>query len=175
MHEVIRIDLVPRGIQDRIERAWRSSPVVVLEGPRGAGKTTLARQIAPHQQVHDLADPTEFLVASQSPTAWVEAMPPGSVIDEAQRIPGLSLVVKRHVDRPGAPAGQLLLTGSVRLSRDELGGSDPLVGRVRRLQCTHSRKARSTGPRGTRSPSSSMAIRGSGACSRRTKPRCFGG
>ena len=61
-------------------------------------------------------------------------MPPGSVIDEAQRIPGLSLVVKRHVDRPGAPAGQLLLTGSVRLSRDELGGSDPLVGRVRRLQ-----------------------------------------
>ena len=122
---------LPRGLRNQVERAWASSPVVVLEGPRAVGKTTLAQALVPAGRFHSLVD--ELEAAKQSPLAWVESMPIGSAIDEAQLIPGLSLIVKRHVDRPGAPPGQLLLTGSVRIARDELGGSDPLVGRARRF------------------------------------------
>ena len=114
-------------------RAWAASPVVVLEGPRAVGKTTLAQALVLPGRFHSLASSDELAVAEQSPLAWVASMPIGSAIDEAQLIPGLSLIVKGHVDRPGAPPGQLLLTGSVRIARDELGGSDPLVGRVRRF------------------------------------------
>ncbi len=122
---------LPRGLRSQVERAWASSPVVVLEGPRAVGKTTLAQVLVPAGLFHSLVD--ELEAAKNSPLAWVESMHIGSAIDEAQLIPGLSLIVKRHVDRPGAPPGQLLLTGSVRIARDELGGSDPLVGRARRF------------------------------------------
>lgn len=124
---------LPRGLQGPVERAWTASPVVVLEGPRAVGKTTLAQGLVLPGRFHSLASPDELKVAELSPSAWVASMPIGSAIDEAQLIPKLSLIVKGHVDRPGSPPGQLLLTGSVRIARDELGGSDPLVGRVRRF------------------------------------------
>ncbi len=123
-----------RGLQSVVESAMGSMPIVVVEGPRAAGKTTLTRAVAHGNNVFDLSAADVYAQAAASPRAWVESLPVGSVIDEAQRINNLSLEVKRQADgRPGVK-GQYLLTGSVRLNRDELGGSDPLVGRVRR--CT---------------------------------------
>lgn len=112
----------------------RTMPVVVVEGPRAAGKTTLVRSAVGDAKVFDLSSADVYEQAQASPRAWVEGLPLGAAIDEAQRIANLSLEIKRQSDaRPGIK-GQYLLTGSVRLRRDELGGSDPLVGRVRR--CT---------------------------------------
>ena len=117
-----------------VQRAMRSWPVVVVEGPRAAGKTTLVRRVVGDAKVFDLSSEDIYGQAASSPRAWVEALPMGTAIDEAQRIANLSLEIKRQADaRPGVK-GQYLLTGSVRLRRDELGGSDPLVGRARR--CT---------------------------------------
>ena len=117
-----------------VQNAMRSWPVVVVEGPRAAGKTTLVRRIVGDANVLDLSADDIYEQAASSPRAWVEALPIGTAIDEAQRIGNLSLEIKRQADaRPGVK-GQFLLTGSVRLRRDELGGSDPLVGRARR--CT---------------------------------------
>ncbi len=112
----------------------RTVPVVVVEGPRAAGKTTLVRSAVGDAKVFDLSSADVYEQAQASPRAWVEGLPVGAAIDEAHRIANLSLEIKRQSEaRPGVK-GQYLLTGSVRLRRDELGGSDPLVGRVRR--CT---------------------------------------
>ena len=126
--------VLSRGLEPVIENAWRTTPVVILEGPRSVGKTTLARAIVGSQRFHDLLDERELELARQSPRAWLETMAPRSVIDEAQLVPNIALAVKQKVDRAGPHPGQLMLTGSIRMRNDELGGSDPLVGRARRLR-----------------------------------------
>lgn len=127
------MDWLHRGLRPTLERAWSSSPVVVLQGPRAVGKTTLAGMIKRTGTIHDLSSAAELRAAETSPRAWVEAMLPGSVIDESQRLPSLAIDVKRCVDARGGIPGQFLLTGSVRLRSDQLSGSDPLVGRATRL------------------------------------------
>lgn len=56
------------------------------------------------------------------------------ICDEAQLVPELQLRIKELIDLRGAAASQFLLTGSARFNTRELGGSDPLTGRVRRLR-----------------------------------------
>jgi uncharacterized protein len=127
-------ELLPRALEGALHRAWSRASVVVLEGPRHAGKTALARMLVPPERFFRLDDPATMATATASPRAWVESLPVGSAIDEAQLLPGLMLEIKRRVDDAGGGPGQLLLTGSHRLARDELGGTDPLVGRAARLQ-----------------------------------------
>jgi uncharacterized protein len=123
---------LPRGIAAAVAAAWSSNPVVVLEGARAVGKTTLARSLVPPDRYVNLTDPGQRAVARADTLGWLESLPSGVVIDEAQTVPQLSLEIKRLVDNDSRP-GRFLLTGSARFSRAELGGSDPLVGRVRRL------------------------------------------
>jgi uncharacterized protein len=123
-----------RGIHPIVSRAWSRSAVVVLEGLRATGKTTLARQLVGPARFADLNDQNERERATSDLEGWVEAMGPGTVIDEAQLIPHLQTALKRTVDNRGAQAGQFFLTGSARLQTNELGGSDPLTGRVSRLR-----------------------------------------
>jgi uncharacterized protein len=125
---------LPRGLRHQIEAAWRQHPVVVVEGLRAAGKTTLAKDLVPPELHRQLADEATRSQAQRDLTGWVESLPTGVVIDEAQLLPGLALVVKQLVDARGGRPGQFLLTGSARLRRDELGGSDPLLARARRLR-----------------------------------------
>jgi uncharacterized protein len=121
-------------MQETLERAWRSMPVVVLEGLRVTGKTTLARSIVGEDRFVSLADEQTLKRAKADPLGWLEALPFGVAVDEAQLVPGLSIAAKDLVDRRGGRPGQFLLTGSSRISRTELGGSDPLAGRARRLR-----------------------------------------
>lgn len=123
-----------RGLERPVQDAWESASVVVLEGPRAAGKTTLVKQLRQTRHYVDLSVSDDYDHAAASPRGWVETLAPGTVIDEAQRISGLDAEVKRIVDRPTAAPGHFLLTGSVRMRRTDLGSTDPLVGRARRLQ-----------------------------------------
>jgi uncharacterized protein len=128
------VDFLDRGLSARINAAWSSSPVVVLEGLRATGKTTLVRQLVPATSYRDLANPVERALASADIRGWVFSLPSGTVIDEAQVVPDLQSAVKERVDREGVRPGQFLLTGSARLNTREMGGSDPLVGRAARLR-----------------------------------------
>jgi uncharacterized protein len=128
------MELLPRGLFQTVSEAWASAPVVVLEGLRATGKTTLARQISAPGSFRDLSQPDERERARRDTWGWVEALPKGTVIDEAQLVPDLQLAIKREVDRRSGGPGQFFLTGSARLNTSELGGSDPLVGRARRLR-----------------------------------------
>jgi uncharacterized protein len=128
------LDLLPRGLRTTVERAWETRPVVVLEGLRATGKSTIARALVAPPQFRTLADDNERRRAAEDLRGWLESLPHGAVIDEAQLIPNLQLGIKEIVDARGATPSQFLLTGSARLNTRELGGSDPLTGRVRRLR-----------------------------------------
>ncbi len=110
-------------------------PLVVLEGARATGKTTLARQLMDSGVLGGafVSLDDELEVASTDPERWLASLPDGSIIDEAQLLPELLLALKRAVDSDPTP-GRFLLTGSSRLRRDTLGGSDALAGRAARIQ-----------------------------------------
>jgi uncharacterized protein len=128
--------VLPRWIEQQFENAIRATPVVVLEGGRAVGKSTLCDAVierngwAPRV---DLADPNTLALLRNDPIRFLDTMPLPAVIDEAQLEPQLPIWIKQIVDRRRAP-GQFVLTGSARLGRNQLGGSDPLAGRsVRHL------------------------------------------
>jgi uncharacterized protein len=127
-------DLLPRGIETLVRQNWDSRAVVVLEGLRFTGKTTLSRGLVDPANVRDLTDANELKRALADTRGWVESLPEGVLVDEAQLVPNLQLAIKRVVDDRNARPGQFLLTGSARLDTRELGGSDPLLGRVARLK-----------------------------------------
>jgi predicted AAA+ superfamily ATPase len=125
-----------RGLEPAVHRLCDVAKVVILEGGRGVGKTTLAQRIAQQREVatsFDLSDPGDRQALATDPHRVLAASPRPVLIDEAQLEPELPLAVKRIVDADAAP-GQFLLTGSARLGRGALGGTDPLAGRAVRLR-----------------------------------------
>jgi len=50
---MIASSLYPRLIEPRIREALADTPVVLVAGPRQAGKTTLVRQMATHGMRHN--------------------------------------------------------------------------------------------------------------------------
>jgi hypothetical protein len=130
------MDALARIVEPAIESAHTSTAVLILEGGRAVGKTTVCdRLIDRHGWAPriDLSDPDVLATLRLDPVRFLEAQPTPCVIDEAQLEPELTVWVKRIVDRRRATA-QFLLTGSARLGRRQLGGSDPLAGRAVRIQ-----------------------------------------
>jgi predicted AAA+ superfamily ATPase len=113
----------------RIENRFRSNPVVLLQGPRQCGKTTLARQFAARRQAEyfDLESPADVSRLAQPVTA-LEPLTGSVVIDEAQLRPELFPILRVLADRHPLPA-RFLLLGSA--SSDLVRGvSESLAGRV---------------------------------------------
>lgn len=128
--------LLLRGLQPALERLMKAVPVVILEGARASGKTSVGRTLLAQgalRSLVDLSEPTIFAAAEASPTSFIDELEPPVLIDEAQLLPALATAVKRRVDREGG-MGTFVLTGSSRLGRAQLGGSDPLAGRAARLR-----------------------------------------
>ncbi|MCY3564413.1 MAG: DUF4143 domain-containing protein [bacterium] len=109
-------------------RRIRSFPVVVLEGPRTVGKSTLLREIAQHLSA-DIVDLDDSIVRNQveaDPNRYLAEQRP-VLIDEYLRLPLLDHI-KAQLNRDGSP-GQFILTGSAgrQANREELKA---LVGRL---------------------------------------------
>ena len=123
-------DLVPRAVTPNILAALSDTPVVVVNGPRQAGKTTLVRSLSypGSAEVVSLDDSTVRSAATADPRAFVERRVDTLVIDEAQLEPALFRAIKASVDADRRP-GRFLLTGSSRLlAAPDM--ADSLVGRV---------------------------------------------
>lgn len=102
-----------RNIVNRVEAALADTRVVLLNGARQVGKSTLAQQLARQRggQYLSLDDPAVAVLARTDPSALVGGGTGFTVIDEVQSAPGLFPVLKREVDRHPVP-GRFLLTGS---------------------------------------------------------------
>lgn len=103
----------PRFLKPRLLAALKSHPVVFLEGPRQAGKSTLAMAVAedlglPYYTLDDL---DLLAAATADPRGLLAQIGDRAVLDEVQRAPELLLALKAEVDRDRRP-GRYLLTGS---------------------------------------------------------------
>jgi uncharacterized protein len=127
---------IHRTLQSAIGEALTRFPVVFLNGPRQAGKSTLVKHlVATGFQATYLTfdDTTIFTAASNDPEGFLRSFTGPVVIDEVQLVPGLFRVLKALVDEQRAGDGQangrFLLTGSANVLALP-GLSDALVGRM---------------------------------------------
>lgn len=117
---------LPRIAAADLADTLAAHPATLVVGPRGCGKTSLARSGAAHMVRLDV--PAEAAFFSADPDAAIAAHPDSPLLlDEWQEVPGVIGAVKRAVDA-GAPPGRFILTGSV--NAEGAGASWPATGRV---------------------------------------------
>jgi hypothetical protein len=121
-----------RFIERRVEEALSDTPVVLIVGPRRAGKTTVARRMGETGRDYVTLDDQTVLAAAQSdPTGFIRGLD-RAIIDEIQRAPDLLLAIKKTVDEDYR-AGRFLLTGSANvLTLPRV--ADSLAGRMETIQ-----------------------------------------
>lgn len=124
-------ELYPRHILSRVSEALADTPVVMIVGPRQAGKTTLVRHIAGQEKkYYTLDDALTLLSAQEDPVGFIRGLD-SAIIDEIQRAPELLLAIKKVVDEDRRP-GRFLLTGSANLMALPIV-ADSLAGRMETL------------------------------------------
>jgi uncharacterized protein len=121
-----------RKITGQLRDALADTPVVVVQGARQTGKSTLVQMLSAreHPARYLTMDNIATLVAvQQDPSGFLSALGTQNVIlDEVQRVPEIFLPLKAAVDRDRSP-GRFLLTGSANaLFLPQL--ADALVGRM---------------------------------------------
>ncbi len=120
--------VIARRVQVRVAEALADTRVVLLVGPRQAGKTTLARLHADAGRPYfTLDDPATLQAARADAAGFVRGLN-RAVIDEVQRAPDLLLAIKESVDKDPS-AGRFLLTGSANLMALPRV-ADSLAGRI---------------------------------------------
>jgi predicted AAA+ superfamily ATPase len=124
-------DALPRALGRLFSTALETARVVVVTGPRQAGKSTFV-QIHPataDRPYFTLDDARTLLQVETDRSAFLRSEPT-MVIDEVQRDPALLLAIKALVDaqRP-IVHGQIVLTGSANLLLMQRVG-DSLAGRA---------------------------------------------
>lgn len=121
-----------RFIERRAEEALSDTPVVLIVGPRRAGKTTLVKKMREAGRDYITLDDQTVLEAAQAdPAGFIRGLD-RAIIDEVQRAPDLLLAIKKAVDEDYRP-GRFLLTGSANvLTLPRV--ADSLAGRMETLQ-----------------------------------------
>lgn len=110
--------------------ALQDTPVVLLNGARQTGKSTLARQVTETNGAayFTFDDATTLAAASSDPVGFIRGLPERVIFDEVQRVPELFLAIKAAVDHDRSP-GRFLLTGSTNvLTLPRI--ADSLAGRM---------------------------------------------
>ncbi|MEY4884311.1 MAG: hypothetical protein RIS34_2165 [Pseudomonadota bacterium] len=124
--------MYPRHIDPLLGDALLDTPVVLINGARQSGKSTLVQSqvvaSAAARQYLTLDDAVVLNAAKSDPAGFINGLAGAVTLDEVQRVPELFLAIKAAVDRQRQP-GQFLLTGSA----DVLllpGIADSLAGRM---------------------------------------------
>ncbi len=118
-------DYARRDIDDQLDALFPELPAIILDGPKGVGKTTTALQRS--RTVRRLDRASELAVVEADPDIIRSDEKP-VLIDEWQRWPEVFDVVRRLVDQDNSGA-QYLLTGSAPRQNSHSG-----AGRVTSLR-----------------------------------------
>jgi predicted AAA+ superfamily ATPase len=104
-----------RYIADPITEALKDTPVILINGARQTGKSTLCRQLLGEGvfdgQIMTMDDPTTLAAAQVDPLGFLQNLSQHAIIDEVQRAPQLFLSIKKLVDE-NRKERRLILTGS---------------------------------------------------------------
>jgi len=123
---------VERRLAEVVHRRMEVESVLVLEGPRAVGKSTLLRALASSRgrDLVDLDDLATREAVQADPALFVRGEAP-VLIDEFQHVPELLDAIKAELNRDGSP-GRFVLTGSTRYTTLPLA-AQTLTGRAHRL------------------------------------------
>jgi predicted AAA+ superfamily ATPase len=132
--------MIPRQLLGPLTQALLEAPAVCLLGPRQAGKTTLALQVAEKQRaLHlDLESERDRAKLAEAELYLGQHLDRLMILDEVHRAPDLFPVLRGLIDRArreGKGKGRYLLLGSAALGLLRQSG-ESLAGRVRFLELT---------------------------------------
>lgn len=119
-----------RHVESRLREALEDSPVVLIQGPRQCGKTTLARAVGETGGYRYMSfdDEDNRAAAEADFMGFVKTLPERVILDEVQKVPEIFSSIKLAVDRDRTP-GRFILTGSVSVLHVR-GITDSLAGRM---------------------------------------------
>lgn len=116
-----------------VEKAMKTRRVILLNGARQCGKTTLSKQLAMKDALYRTLDDLALReIALNDPHGFVKHEGKTLIIDEIQRAPNLLSAIKLIVDEDTQP-GQYLLTGSANI-QSLPSVQESLAGRVRKIR-----------------------------------------
>ena len=127
------MEIIDRHARSVVQELLGVSPVVIIQGARQVGKSTLAHIVSSTNgtptEYFTLDDEDTRLMFERDTRAVFDTHPDGLIIiDEVQLMPELLRQIKADVDRNRRP-GRFLLTGSANVLRIK-GEPDSLAGRV---------------------------------------------
>ncbi len=123
-------EYLERTIKPKLQQAAKEFPVLVLTGPRQAGKTTLLKSLFSDKYNYVSLDlPDVKLAALNDPRGFLQQFPPPVIFDEVQNVPELFPYIKAYVDDHRDQAGQFLLSGSQNMSLSQKV-TESLAGRA---------------------------------------------
>lgn len=106
--------MLRRHITGNLVQALGDTPVVLINGARQTGKTTLVQSTEPllsNRQYLTFDDPSILAAAKRDPSGFVSGLISPVTLDEVQHVPEIFPALKVAVDRKREP-GTFLLTGS---------------------------------------------------------------
>lgn len=109
--------MLKRNIVQNLEDALADSPVILLNGARQTGKSTLVQWMTSNGydlEYLTMDDATVFEAVQKDSTAFLKGLSKSVVLDEIQRVPELFIPIKASVDRDRRP-GRFILTGSANI------------------------------------------------------------
>ncbi|MDE0169052.1 MAG: ATP-binding protein [bacterium] len=126
--------MIARRLHERLQYLLAEYPAVALIGPRQAGKTTLAMEIAEvvDSVYLDLESPADLVRLSDPELYLADHEDRLVVLDEVHRLPGLFQSLRGLIDRGrrrGRRSGRFLLLGSASMDLLRQSG-ETLAGRI---------------------------------------------
>lgn len=103
--------MIERNATQAVLEKAKHYPVVVITGPRQAGKSTLAKLLFPQKPYVSLEDLDQRRFALEDPRGFLSQFPQGAILDEAQRCPDLFSYIQTIVDAR-QEMGLFIMTGS---------------------------------------------------------------
>jgi len=120
---------IKRAIEDTVRKTAATFPVLLVTGPRQAGKSTMLERLAePDRKVVTLDDPDIRYLAKSDPALFMQRYTPPVLIDEIQYAVELLPHIKMAVDK-SKQNGDFWLTGSQAFHLMK-NVSETLAGRV---------------------------------------------